>query len=216
MAESARPQRSLKYMIWLFLIEILLLLVLVPNHWLTRVVEKENQFLEEEMGPRTAAWVMERGANWYTSIFVETGVNDEVYRFFVPSAAERRASRGLEDLGATSWFPWINGRADALGTILQQVLQRTALVSSWLIFFVLLCVPFVWDGAMQWKIKQYSFQHSSTAAHSMAAGAIGLILMAMLIGLFAPAPFPPVAIPIFMILVMVALNIVARHTAKEI
>ncbi len=213
---SSAPNRPFRLLVWTFLAEILLLVVLVPNHWLTRVVETENRFLVEEMGNDTADWVVATGARWYDRLFVTTGINEQVYRYFVPTRDERRASRGLANLGATSWFPWVNGRATALSTILQQVLQRVALFSAWGVFFALVCAPFIWDGLMQWKIKQYSFRHASTAAHSLALSFIGFVLLGLLVGIFLPAPIPPVAVPILMIAVLAALNVAARHTQKEV
>lgn len=217
MAEGATvSQKSVKYLLWTLLAELLLLLVLIPNHWLQKVVDKENDMLRSEMGRPSAEWVIDKGESWYDTLFVETGINYEVYRFFIPSQQERAASKGMENLGATSWFPWVEGRGDALATILQQSLQRIALLKTWMLFFILMVIPFVWDGLMAWKIKQYSFRHASTATHSMAMTSIGVITLGTLIGLFVPAPLPPVAIPIMMMMVMISLNLVVRHAQKEI
>lgn len=210
MAASKSPGSMglLKVSLILFIFELVVLFLVIPPSWLYKIAEKEHIYLVQEMGVPTAEWVTQAGRTWYGGMVVETGLSADVQEFFGTDPATEVISGPISG--------WLNERALSFQIIAQQVLQRVALVYSWIFFIVLLGFPFILDGIMGRKIKQYSFAHTSTAARSIATSALGLIAVVFIMAIFAPIPFHPGVIPVLMLLAMFAMNVAISHTQKEL
>ena len=191
---------------WLF-IQLLMILVLIPSEWLLKVIDYEDQMLYEQLGTETASYVESKGYAWYDQIFVQTGINDHVASFFYMTDEERARSTGLQDLGQKTWFPWIEGRGEALTFLLVQMFERLSHIWLWVPYSLIIAIPAIWDGYMIWKIKQSSFDYTSPFWHKFAVNLGTAITMGMTIGLFFPAPVPPFILPLMIVFVLPVLLI---------
>jgi hypothetical protein len=208
MAQKSGGEISISWLgAWVFLIQLLVILVFVPNTWLSKVYEKETGMLEETFGFQTSTHIVDKGNAMYSTAFIYSGVNAQVYNFFFPSDADRRRSIGLENLGSNSWYPLINSMGITVKIVLILLFQRLSQILTWLPFFVMVLLPALWDGYMTWKLKYYSFRYASPWFHRFAMHSIKLLIISLLIGFFLPLPIHPMILPIMILLVVPTVTI---------
>lgn len=187
-------------------VEILMILVVVPNAWLDTAHAKEYEWTSTLMGEETAVWIRDRAEGWYDSMFVETKVESSIYNFFVPSEAERAKSKGFESLG-NMWATFMGNRGAALHKVLQMFLERVGHLVVWLPFMVVVFVPSAWDGYMTWRIKRTNFDYASPFLNKHGHTLAVLGFMLVLVGIIVPAPIPPLIIPVICLLVLPVIGI---------
>ena len=199
--------RTLKSTIFWLFIQILMIMVLVPGSWLRTVVEKEDVWLYEQLGVETASYVENKGFEWYNLTLVETGVTAQVASLFFITEEQRARSIGIQDLGQSGWFPWIEGRGEALRYLLIQVFERLAHIWLWIPYAAILLLPAAWDGFMTWKMRQVSFEYSSPFWHRFSINTTSLVFMSLAVGLFCPLPIPPFILPMVIVFLVPVLSI---------
>lgn len=186
---------------WLF-IQIFMIMILIPSSWLGEVVDQEDAWLYEALGNGSAMYVEEQGYAWYRAIFIDTGINDYVASIFFMTEQQRTAAVGLQNFGQELYFPWLEGRAEALVFLLVQMFERLAQVYLWIPYAFIIIIPAIWDGYMVWKIRQYTFEYSSPFMHRVSINTTRLIFMVITLGLFIPLPIHPYIIPTLLIFVL--------------
>jgi len=182
--------------LWVIFIQIITIVVLIPSAWLSQVLDSEVEMLQNSFGKETSAYIIETGFGWYQSIFIETGINDYVHSLFVPTELERERSTGMQSLGQNTWFPWIEGRGDAVRLVLIIMFERFSQIVLWAPFLGIMFLPAAWDGFMTWKMKCYSFEYSSPWFHQFSINAIKFFFFGLVVGAFFPAPIPPTVLPL--------------------
>lgn len=209
-------RRPLPVAMWLCLAQLIVILLLVPGEWMQRVNATEHEWLWRDLSPETAAWVEHKAIGWYNGVIVESGALDATYDHLIPTESQRRRSQGLEQLGQSGWFPLVESRLQATFATVYQVFVRLALITAWLPFFAITAAPAVLDGMMAWKIKQAGFAYASPVVHRLALQTVLWSLVALVSLLIAPLPISPAVLPLFGIVIPIALGQVAAHTQKRV
>ena len=195
--------------------ELTILLILIPGDWTKKQIIKESQYITRTLGEDTHAWIKNKADYFYKKTILDSGLYDETLRVLIPSAEERRKSRGMENMGS-DWFKWIGGRVDALAQSIYQFYARVALVMVWLPYMAILFVPAIFDGYMTWLVKRSNFDYASPVLHRYAARAIGLIPVLGLALFLAPMAIDSLIVPMGMMLMCVMLGLAFGNVQKPI
>ncbi len=154
--------------VWLLclalMLEIIAIGVLVPGDWTGRVISKEKQMIQNQLGAQTSYWIGKTSHRWYQSWIVDTQMEQSVRDFLIPTEKQRLRSKGMENMGGF-WFVWVEDRIQAFFDVLYQVFTRFALMMVWLPFALILMLPALWDGLMTWKIKKTFEPYHSPLQH---------------------------------------------------
>jgi hypothetical protein len=193
--------------IWFLIIQILMLIILIPNSWIEKVVIEEATMLEEDFGYQTSSYILEKGFSWYEFAFVDSGINDKVYSFFMLTEDERQRSTGLEELGKNTWYPWIEERGRTLRLTLILIFDRLSQLFIWIPFFILIMITAAWDGYMSWKLKYLSFAYSSPWFHRFSMKAINIITLSIILIMFIPVAIKPIILPLVILVTTPAIAI---------
>ena len=96
--------------VWLLclalMLEIIAIGVLVPGDWTGRVISKEKQMIQNQLGAQTSYWIGQTSHGWYQSWVVDTQMEQSVRDFLIPTEEQRLRSKGMENMGGF-WFVWV-------------------------------------------------------------------------------------------------------------
>ncbi|WP_454838459.1 DUF4400 domain-containing protein [Pseudomonas mohnii] len=182
-------------------IEILLIVVLVPNSFIDTAILKEQDWGEALMGKSQHEQLVRDTDSLYTQLHLDNGLNKWVGSLFVPTDEEREKSKAWENLG-NLWFKFLSNRGEALTKVLYHVYYRFLLLVMWLPYMLVILAPSVLGGYMTWNIKRYTFQHSSPFLNTYSSKIISFIVVSLMISFIAPLPIPPMVIPVVIIVLM--------------
>lgn len=214
---SSSSSRGIWLSLIIILIQVIAILIFVPSTWLVDVIRIEDQMLYETLGEKTATRVEEIGYGLYSAVFIQTGIADFVHSLFIPTEAERARTRGLETLGEGNWFPWLEGRGLALKLVLIQACERIAHIWTWAPIMLLILVPAMLDGYMNWQMKRTSMGYSSPFWHRLGVRTIGISVLLMVVTTFLPMPVPPILLPVVvMVVIPLVGSLVVANLPKRI
>ena len=209
-------QRNLLLSLLIWLLEIILVASFVSDRWTRDIQSSEDQMLIVYFGVEKNAEIRQTSQKWFDRLFVQTGIRESVYRYFIPTERERQLSKGFENVGRHDLFPFIQSRLDVLWDTLYQMIKRFIMAWVWLPFLAVILVPFAIDGLIRRKVSQTNFDYPSPLAHRyslyLMLGAVYLLFM----GLTLPFPVPPQSIPIGIFIVAFALNVFLANTQKRV
>ncbi|EPJ7983210.1 DUF4400 domain-containing protein [Pseudomonas aeruginosa] len=213
-------QEKLPTSLWGFVIfvfiEIILIVCLIPNGFLDRAILKEQEWGEVLMGAESHEHLINDTNTLYTKLMLDSGVNQMVFDFFVPTAEERERSKAWENLGRM-WFSFIESRGEALAKVIYHIYYRALLIGMWLPYMLVVLVPSVFGGYMAWNIKRYNFDHSSPFLNTYSSKIIWATVAGILISFIAPVPIPPMVIPVLIItLVPIACSLLIGNLPKRL
>ena len=219
MAAESKGSGIGRWIMWLIFGELVLIAVLTPMlgkggmDWL---VKTERQMSLSEVGFSATLWIEKTGFGLYADLFRDTGVEKNVYDFFLPSQDQIKESKGLEALGARLYFPMVQSGLDSLFGSLQRLFVRMTALALWLPTVPLILIPAILDGMMTWRRKQFSFDYASPLVHGYAAGAAKWLVIGLPLALLLPVPIPPLVFPFVFIVLSFLLMLVTAHTMKRI
>jgi len=209
-------QRNLLLSLLVWLLEIILVAGFVSDDWARDIQAVEDNSLIAYFGVEKEAEIRQTSQQWFDQLFVNTGIRESVYRYFIPTEHERQLSRGFEEVGRHDLFPFIQSRLDVLWDTLYQMIKRVIMAWVWLPFLAVTVLPFAIDGLIRRKVSQTNFDYPSPMAHRYSLyimlGAVYLLLM----GLTLPFPVPPQAIPVGVFILALALNVLLANTQKRV
>jgi hypothetical protein len=196
--------------------ELLLIMLLVPNSWLTRIVETETRMVNTYMGESAGAWIDRTASSWYQGLVTANRLEDHARSMFLPTHAEKVASRGLEQLGDSLWFPWVEGRIRAFFTLVGHVLYRAATIATWAPFLPVFLIPALIDGWVKWRIRQHGFSYPSPLMHRVSTATVAYAILITIILLFAPLPLPSWLLPGLVVVSFVSLVVMVANAQKRL
>lgn len=197
-------------------IEIILIVCVLPNGFIDKAILKEQEWGEVMMGVESHHELIKDTNALYTTLMLDTGINQTVKSFFVPSAEERARSREWDGLG-NLWIPFIEGRGEALAKAIYHIYYRGLLLYMWLPYMLVVLVPSIFGGYMSWNIKRYNFEHSSPFLNTYSSKIIWFTGSAILISFIAPLPIPPMIIPVVIItLIPIAFSMLIGNLPKRL
>jgi len=193
MAESkSSSSSSLLIATLILLFQALALLVFLPSGMINHAREVEIAWLESLYSAPTIIWIAESTHALYTLLIIETGIAESLeWAFFPPNDA----TTGVDSIGREFWFPYLEGRAQALEALVHLILVRLVSLSAWLPLYGLVLVPAVLDGLFERSIKQYTFSYPSPIAHRIGIRSVAFLIFLTLAGLLSPIPIPPLVLP---------------------
>lgn len=209
-------QRNLLLSLLIWLLEIVLVAGFVSDEWAREIQAMEDKMLIDYFGAKKDAEIRQTSQHWFDGLFVQTGIRDSVYHYFIPTERERQMSKGFEDVGRNSLFPFIESRLNVLWDTVYQMIKRFIMVCVWLPFLAVAVVPFIIDGMIRRKISQTNFDYPSPMAHRYSLYAILGALYLVFMGLTLPFPVPPQSIPVGVFVVIYAMNVLLANTQKRV
>lgn len=199
----------------LVFIHLLLYTLIIPEAWLQRVLTAERNSTHQFLGSQNARYAEDRATDMFTRAFVDTGLQEQSFRTFVPTDQQRANDGVMADVTSPGIFPWVEGRIRAFWTMLYGVTQRVSSGLLWWPFILVTLVPFLVDAFVARKIKKTSFALTSPHMQGLATRAIPLLMIGYFLLLFVPLTVSPVVVPLFMVCTAALLWVVVAHFVKR-
>lgn len=213
--EEKMPTGLWSFILFIF-IEILLIICLIPNGMIVEAIKKERSWGVSLMGAESHEQLIDDTNQLYSTLMLESGVNQTVKSFFIPSDEERARSREWDGLG-NLWIPFMEARADAVTSVIYHIYYRGLLLYMWLPYMVVVLVPSIFGGYMSWNIKRYNFDHSSPFLNTYSSKIIWFTVAALLVSFLAPLPIPPMIVPVVIItLIPIAASLLIGNLPKRL
>lgn len=200
---------------FVFLLELLIVVILVPGRWTDRAIQQEMQLINQYYGRGTVSWAEGQAQNWYQRAMIDSGLYRAMRTFAIPSEQQKRRSKGLEEFGAPI-FRWVEGRIEAVSSVVYQFMVRASMVKLWLPYMLLLLLPALYDGIMTRKIKQTDYAYSSPTLHLYSVRILLGTLLLLSLSFFLPLAVNPMLIPMCLVICCVCIGTAWSHTQKRI
>lgn len=200
----------------LLVMELILLSALVPTDWSNRVREMEDRWLREAMGAEHAGLIVTAARSWYGAVFVDTGLVQGSYDLLLPDDASIRTTPELGKLAGSPLWPWIAERLDVVWQALYMAIRRLILLLAWWPFFAFVLVGAAIDGLLRRSIRQFGFDYPSPLAHRLAVRGMLWLGVLVTLGLLAPLPVSPLAVPVIGAVAGMALAVMVTQTQKRL
>ena len=191
------------------------MLLLIPGSYTDKAIEKESVLVSQNLGPDSQLWINEKASQWYISTVIESGFYEGIHNYFIPSEEEKKSSKGMENLGGV-WFEWIEGRIEALTSMIFQLYSRLALITMWSPYILILFIPAIFDGLMVRKVKQTNFESASTMRIFYSSRGLMLVIFLLFLSLFLPVAVNPSIIPVALMLCCVLVGIALGNMQKRV
>ena len=209
-------QRNLLFSLMVWLLEVILVASFVSDRWTREIQATEDRMLIAYFGVEKEAEIRHTAQHWFDQLFVQTGMRESVYHYFIPTERERQMSKGFEDVGRNDLFPFIQSRLDVLWDTVYQMIKRFVIACAWSPFLAVAVVPFAIDGLIRRKVSQTNFDYPSPMAHRYSIYVMLGVLYLLLMGLTLPFPVPPQSMPIGIFIVAWAINTLLANTQKRV
>jgi hypothetical protein len=200
----------------LVVMEFILLSALVPTAWSNRVRDLEDRWLNDLMGAETAELVLTSARSWYGTVFIDTGLVQGSYELLLPDDASIRTTPELGKLAGSPLWPWVADRLDVVWQALYMAMQRISLLLAWWPFFAFVLVGAAIDGLLRRSIRQSGFDYPSPLAHRLALRGMLWLGVLVTLGLLAPLPVSPLAVPVTGAVAGMALAVMVTQTQKRL
>lgn len=209
-------QRNLLLSVLIWLLEIILVASFVSDRWTRELQAVEDKMLIAYVGAEKEAEIRQVSQQWFGRLFVQTGIRENVYRYFIPTEHERQMSKGFENVGRYDLFPFIQSRLDVLWDTLYQMLKRLVTAMIWGSYSAVTLLPFAMDGWVQRKVSQTNFDYPSPLVHRYSLFVIFGEVYLLLMSLTLPFPLPPQIVPIGALIMALAVNLLVANTQKRV
>jgi hypothetical protein len=220
MASDRQPKSSWLWAttvtVTLLVMEFILLSALVPTDWSNRIRDQETRWIGAELGTESAAAIFATAHAWYGTVFVKTGLVAASYALLLPDAASVRSTPELGKLAASPLWGWVSGRLAVVWSSLYLAVQRIVMLLAWWPFLGFALLGATADGLLRRRIRQSGFDYPSPLAHRVAVQLLLGLGLVVALGLFAPLPIPPLAVPVVGALFGSALAVLLTQTQKVV
>lgn len=196
--EEKWPKSLVGCIIFLFVM-ILMLATVIPNDMIDRAMEKEHSMGQALLMEGEFNRLIETTNRLYVAAIHDSGLKAGISDMFMPRG--RRTVDAFEEK-TSWWFDYLEQRGEALQRISYQIIYRLVLTAYWLPFFAVVAVPALIAGYMRWNAKRYGFDYASPFINNNALNTLSWGLVIMLVGLFFPAPLPPLVVCTILIAIM--------------
>lgn len=198
-----------------FLLEIVLAALIISPEFIRKELAEEQQHVVNALGARVEHGLREQSAEAFRTVLVDTGVVRASYDMLVPTEDQRRRSVGMEELGGST-FVWVGERLKAFWNSVYQMFYRFSVLWAWAPAILPLAIPAVIDGLSIREIKKMSYGYASPVRYHAMTHALVFLLMAIPIYVAFPISVNPLVIPIWAVLVCLALMIFTANVQKRL
>lgn len=203
------------YLLIFWMLEVFLVGAFVQESWFKARIQTETDTAVAWLGGDTVKAVYRAADRIFESTFVETGIYDTSYELFIPSDAERRRSRGMENMGKEI-FEAVDKRLEVMWMAVYQVVVRVLMLFLWVPYFLIVLIPAVVDGYMIREIKKTNYGFSSPAIHRYSIYLMGLVTYGIVLTLFSPVNVNPVVYPAAIMIIVTSIHFIVSNTQKRI
>jgi hypothetical protein len=194
----------------------LVIICLVPLDWVERQVVQERQIYVAHLGGETAVELITVANQRYQRWFEESGVHAAIRNAMIPSDEERQASKGLENLGSATVFPYFESRVDAFHMICYIAILRGSSLVIWWPLLVPMMLAAMNDGYQAWRKKRYTFEYTSPLLHRSAWRTFVYLPAMLWIFLIIPIVISPMVMPMLCGVFAGLAMLFIRNTQKRI
>jgi hypothetical protein len=199
----------------LLFIELTVLVLLVPTHWLDAARKVEIQRIEQRLGVNMCQQAVQKAQGWFQASLVDSGFYQALHHLLIPTEQERQHSKGLEDFGQ-ELFTWLSVRLEALMRMCYQFYPRLALFSLWWPDLLWVGLPAIWEGFMVRRIKWTNFDYIIPVLHHYSLRGIMLLGAWVLMAWLAPIVLEPMLMPAVMMISCLLGGIALGNIPKRI
>ena len=133
----------------LLVMEFVLLSVLIPADWSTRMRDQEVRWVSSQLGEETATAVFAAAQRGYGLVFLRSGLVDASYALLLPEAAAVHATPELDKLASVPIWPWVKQRLDLIWFAVYLAIQRLVVLFAWWPFIGFALIGAVGDGLIR-------------------------------------------------------------------
>jgi len=205
-----------KLLFWVIMFEAVFVFLFFPREWAKATIIKEQDILYRHIGETAASDVEGLGIGWYDTVIVNSHLQEQIYKLFLPTKKQIKTSTGLERLGQRSIFPFLESRLQVFFAVLEQMFIRLAVLWSWAPFLALLVIPSTVDGYFSRAKKKFSFAYSSPLLRNASVVGINVLIYGPLLFFFVPIPITPYIYPFFMCVAAVLMAIAIANSQKSL
>ncbi|MBT9135164.1 MAG: hypothetical protein DDT34_00212 [Firmicutes bacterium] len=196
------------------MVYITIFMLIVKEEWLMRSIQIESQYNHSFYSSEFANWAEKKATKTYELIWVETEILPHSFDMFIPSEEEIARQEHMQDLGAPA-FAWVEGRLRAFWTLVWSTHIRFFTVALWMPFLPFLVLPWIVDGWAKREIRKHTFDFSSPIQQQFAIKILMALPLIFFIALTMPFPMHPLATPVVMIGIGVALQVAIGQFMKR-
>lgn len=204
-----------KTCLFIFVMELLLLVTFASPEMVTRVMAREGVSIENSLGTSTLRELDKRTSESFDSLVISSGLYADMWHTLIPTEDEKRASGKLQNTGK-GLFKWMEDRLNVCMFLFFQFLERLHLMGLWFPSSVLVFLASLYSGFTLRRIKQGSFAFSSPTAHRSGIRAILIIVTLLPLYFLFPSPITPYLYPCLNILWAFMLMTIIANIAKRI
>lgn len=196
--EEKWPKTLVGAIFFLFIL-IIGIATLLPNKMIDKAQSLEMSMAEKLLTESDLGMILDRTNRLYIALVIDSGAKEAVADVFMPQGPQTVDS--FEEK-ASWWFRYLEQRGEALQKITYQMVFRVIMMGYWIPFFLVVLIPAVIAGMMRWNAKRYGFDYSSPFINKNSLKILTLGLIVMFLGVFLPAPLPPLLVSTILIAIV--------------
>lgn len=165
----------------------------IPASWYKANMIRELKMGEVMTGKKSFNTKILPYANaLYTEYFVDTGINDVLQNYFKSAETSENKLENTFNTISNVFLPFFKSMTTVISYHLYMMTYRLSVLSFWTYYFIIMLIPSVFSGVLQWKRKQYDFSYVSPFLNRRSIKLIGLCIFFMVLSIIIPLPVPPV------------------------
>ncbi|MCD8339329.1 MAG: DUF4400 domain-containing protein [Burkholderiales bacterium] len=179
-------------------IQVLFGMLLLPNEYLDKILNSEQEYISTEVGQDKAAELQNSAVEMFNKAIVESGVYEKIHEKLTPitPAKNSKQDNGLYEhirkMGRSSWY-YVSKRIEACFKLFYiAVLRLEVFFFCMLTAFPFILVPATWRGIKMRQKARTNFSYSSPIMHKYATSALFTFIFAPIVALLMPFPLMPV------------------------
>ncbi|NBA95290.1 DUF4400 domain-containing protein [Pseudomonas sp. R5(2019)] len=205
MAEEAKDERwprALWACLLVLVLEAFLVAVALPKTMIQGQLQRELDWAVSIYGVQESNKLVKSTNEAYSTVFIESGLNDKVHDVFFPKAAPTTFVDRFAKKATEPWFDWLSNRVGALKTMVYLATYRVVSYLYWFPYFVAMGLPSIFAGFMQWQIKKYNFDYSSPFFNHYGHQIITWSPLLVILSVLVPVSIPPMLICMLIVVLL--------------
>lgn len=185
--------KTVLFWLVIFVCEIVVVMVFINPTYIKSEFKKEVVTVNKWFGKDKTKEMYADSLKAYQSMFVETGIIEESYHFFLPKSHSEdvKVNEGIERLGKAKIWGYIKERLDAFWLVVKSGMFRFQLLLICFLHCLPFLVPSLVDGLMQREICKTSEENASLNIYTVSKSVLLTVLIlppVLLVWPFAISP----------------------------
>ncbi len=197
LTEEKWPQTLKRIIIWCTAIMLVISLFFPASYFYNNMI-KEIGWGKTMIGSTDFPYVMRNVNQFYNSFFIDTGIDGGLKEFYQLKPSDIAQQGGP----LVMFVGFFRNMAEVLNYWFFMIMYRATLLMYWLPYMMIVIVPSIFAGTMQWMAKRYTFGYSSPYFNRRSLTMIGWGIYSVMLSLFVPLPMPPMVGALMMIVLI--------------